>query len=103
KSLVYAGLGAFVGLGLALALIVIFEWTDDRLASPEEIQEILGWDILTVIPSLAGKRRPIDAQRTPALAEACRVLCASLNAAQTIKPFKLLMVTSAVSSEGKST
>jgi capsular polysaccharide biosynthesis protein len=28
-------IGALVGLGLALALIVIFEWMDDRLKSPE--------------------------------------------------------------------
>src|SRR6266849_9729988 len=38
KALVNTGIGALVGLGLALALIVIFEWIDDRLANPEEVQ-----------------------------------------------------------------
>jgi polysaccharide biosynthesis transport protein len=103
KPLLYAGIGALVGLILALALIATFEWIDDRLASPEEVQEILGLDTLAILPRLSRKQRSMDAEKTQALAEESRVLCASLNAAQVIKPFKLVMVTSALAGEGKST
>lgn len=99
----YAGaIGALVGLGLSLALIVIFEWIDDRLTSAEEAQELLGADVLAVIPHLTRKQLDDMPELTPGLAEGCRILCASLNAAQHIKPFKLVMVTSAVADEGKS-
>lgn len=103
RPLVYAGLGALVGLGLALALIVLFEWVDDRLGSPEEVQEISGLDTLTVIPKLSKRERGKNAEEIPTLAEGCRRLCASLNAAQAHKPFKGVMVTSALVDEGKTT
>ncbi len=54
KALENTLIGALVGLGLALALIVIFEWIDDRPKSPEEVQELLGVELLTVFPC----RRP---------------------------------------------
>ena len=54
-----AGLyGALVGLGLSLALIVIFEWIDDRPRNIEEVQRISGMETLAVIPRLPrGYRR----------------------------------------------
>jgi len=103
SSLVDAGIGALVGLGLALALIVIFEWADDRLASSDEVQEILGLETLTIIPRFSSKQRSMHAEKSPVLAEGCRVLCASLNAAQASKRFKLVMVTSALADEGNRT
>ena len=103
KALVNTGIGALVGLGLALALIVIFEWIDDRLASPEEARELLDMETLAIIPLLSRKRRNRPVEETPALAEDCRILCASLIAAQATNPFQLVMVTSALAGEGKST
>lgn len=96
-------IGALVGLGLAIALIVIFEWMDDRLIGPEEVNRLLGIDALTIIPALSRKQRSKNAEETPALAEGCRILCASLNIAQVAHPFKTVMVTSAFAGEGKST
>jgi capsular exopolysaccharide synthesis family protein len=98
-----AMLGALTGLGLALAIIIIFEWIDDRLTSPEEVDTLLGLEALTVIPELSSKQRTKNAEDTPELAEGCRVLCASLNMAQMVRPFKLVMITSAMANEGKST
>jgi len=103
KPLLAGGIGALVGLGLALALIVIFEWVDDRPGSLEEVQEILGLEILTVIPRLSRRHLSKSIEETPALMEGSYKLSASLNAAQSIKPFKLIMVTSALPGEGKST
>lgn len=96
-------IGALVGLGLALAIIVIFEWIDDRLTAPEEVNKLLGVDALTIIPGLSRKQRAKNAEETPELAEGCRILCANLNMAQMLRPFKLVMITSAMAGEGKST
>jgi capsular exopolysaccharide synthesis family protein len=96
-------LAAAAGLGLAIAIIVLFEWIDDRLSSPDEIQGLLRLDLLAVIPGLSRRQRSKKAEETPELAEGCRTLCASLNMAQIQRPFKLLMVTSALAGEGKST
>ncbi|HLZ59793.1 MAG TPA: polysaccharide biosynthesis tyrosine autokinase [Ktedonosporobacter sp.] len=96
-------IGALAGLGLALAVIVIFEWVDDRLTSPDELQKLVALDALTIIPELSAKQRNKNAEETPELAEGCRILCASLNMAQAAYPFKMVMVTSALTGEGKST
>lgn len=98
-----AGIGALVGLGLALALIFLFEWIDDRPTSPEEVQELLGLDTLAIVPRLSSRERQKSTEEIPALAEECRILCASLNTQQAMKPFKLLMITSGLADEGKST
>jgi len=95
-------IGALVGLGLALALIVMFEWIDDRPKSPEEVQELLGVEPLTVFPWLSRRERTKRAEEIPALAEGYRALAADLDLAQKVKPFKLVMVTSALAGEGKS-
>ncbi len=102
KVLVNTIIGALVGLGLALALMVIFEWIDDRPKSSEEVQELLGVKSLTVLPWLSRGQRTKRAEEIPALAERYRLLSADLDVAQSIKPFKLVMVTSALAGEGKS-
>jgi capsular exopolysaccharide synthesis family protein len=103
RPLLDAGIGALVGLGLALALIFLFEWIDDRLAGPEEVQKITGLDTLAVIPELSRKERNKNVDLVPTVSEGCHKLCASLIATQVIKPFKLVMITSALAGEGKST
>jgi polysaccharide biosynthesis transport protein len=102
KTLENTGIGALVGLGLALALIVIFEWIDDRPKRSEEVQELLGAELLTVFPWLSRGERTKRAEEIPALAEGYRLLAADLDLAQKVKPFKLVMVTSALAGEGKS-
>ncbi len=103
KKLMDTAIGALVGLGLALALIVLFEWIDDRLTSLEEVQELLGLEILAIFPRLSKRQLSKKVEERAAFAEGYRMLCASLNVAQKVKPFKLVMVTSALVGEGKST
>lgn len=102
KTLTNTAIGALIGLVLAVALIIIFEWIDDRPSSPEEIQELLGLETLVVLPQLSRKHYVKPIEELPALAEACRRLCAILNVAQRTNPFKLVTVTSALAGEGKS-
>lgn len=98
-------IGALVGLGLALTLIVIFEWIDDLPSSSEEVQELLDMEVLTVIPQTSHHQQlqSKELEEIPTLVEGCQLLCVFLAAEQATRPLKLVMVTSALSGEGKST
>jgi polysaccharide biosynthesis transport protein len=101
KPLQNGGIGALIGLGLAITLVLVFEWVEDRLSGPEEAQELLAMDVLAIIPS--DKKRKSGSGNSVALVERYRRLAAKLNAAQSVTPFKLVLVTSALAGEGKST
>jgi capsular exopolysaccharide synthesis family protein len=99
----YGAIGALVGLGLSIGLVFVFEWFDDRLGGPEEIPQLLGIDTLAIIPQFSRRQRRDMKEEIAGLTEACRMLGASLNTAQAIRPFKSVMVSSALAGEGKST
>jgi len=98
----YAGIGALVGLGLAVGLVIIFEWVDDRLKRPAEVQEVLDLETLALIPKSSRLQQGRKVEDTSVLAEKYRTLCAHVELAQTNKPFKLVMVSSAMAGEGRS-
>src|SRR5436305_2002213 len=95
KPLQDGAIGALIGLGLAVTLILIFEWVGDRLRSSEDAQELLAQEVLTMIPQLPKQRKP-GGKASAALTEKCRILTANLNTIQAIRPFKVVMVTSAL-------
>jgi capsular exopolysaccharide synthesis family protein len=96
-----AAIGAGVGLLLTLLLAMLFEWIGNRATSVEQIQELLGWDVLNVVPRLShGARSPAARQ---VIAEKAHLLGASLELARARKAFKLVLFTSALAGEGKST
>jgi len=64
---------------------------------------LLGTGILAVIPRLSRTQLTKQAEEIPAYAEAYRILSANLNIAHLVMPFKLVMITSSLASEGKST
>jgi capsular exopolysaccharide synthesis family protein len=104
KPLVDAAIGALTGLGLAIALIFLFEWIQNRLRNPEEVQEVLDMEVLAVIPYISRRKdrnKSIEAEE-PGLVEIYRTLCANLNAEKAMRPFKLIMVTSTQVGDGKS-
>lgn len=94
-------LGALTGLGLALGLITVFEWTGDRLISPEEIDGLLKTDTLAIIPEISRRQWAQQQKEQGALAEGCRMLSAAITAAQQIQPFKTVLITSTLAEEGK--
>lgn len=97
------GIAALVGLSLAIALIIVFEWIEDRPRTPKQVQELLAMDILASIPRTTRHQQSSGLEEEQAVVEKYRMLCASLNAVQANWPFKLVMVTSALTGEGKST
>lgn len=96
-----AGIGTVVGLLLAVMLSLLFEWVSNRATSVEQIQELLDAEIMALVPRLPRKTHLSEAWL--ATAEKYHMISASLNLAQVSKPFKVVMFTSALAGEGKST
>lgn len=103
KPALDAGIGALVGLGLAIAMMVIFEGLADRLRSSGEAQELLAAEILMDIPRLSESQLNKKPDEIPVLTGEGHIVCHSLNSAQATTHFKSIMVTSALEHEGKST
>ena len=104
KPLLNAELAALAGLGLAIALIYLLEWIENRPRSPEEVQQAMNAQVLAVIPYVPRRkiRRESVGVEQSSLLESYETLCASVNAEQARRPFKLLLVTSPQAGEGKS-
>jgi len=101
NTLVGVALGLLVGLGL----VVLFEYVDDSIKNPEELRQV--WDIpqLGVIPRFkAGVGVTIaNFNPTDPVFESFRTLRSSIAYASLDTPTRLLMITSSIPSEGKST
>lgn len=106
KLLVNSILGLFSGFIFGFGLAFLFEYIDDTIRNPEELGEV--WDVpkLGVVPKfkLTGERRVIDELATThPISEAYRTIRNGLMYASLDKPLRLIAVSSAVPSEGKST
>jgi capsular exopolysaccharide synthesis family protein len=93
--------GAFFGIGLTF----FFEYLDDRVKTPEEIETRLGLTSLGLIPALAQKGKPVDPlvnNRVPAhFAEAFRALRTKILFSVAEDGHRSIVVTSTGPSEGK--
>lgn len=101
-------LGAFVGLLLGLGIAFLWETLDKRVRTEEEIERRLGLPLLSRLPEPA-RRSEKEARLTmihdpqDAYAEAVRRLRTNLEFANVDRDARVIMVTSAVEREGKST
>jgi capsular exopolysaccharide synthesis family protein len=101
-----AAVGLLLGLLLGLALAFLLERFDRRLREPEDAEEAFGLPIVARIPASRALRRAASWRQLdlpPAEAEAFRMLRANLRYFNAAEPIRSLVVTSAVSGEGKST
>jgi succinoglycan biosynthesis transport protein ExoP len=90
-----------LGLGIGVGLAYLLEKLDDKIRSPEQLEQVTGLSVLGVIP----KVRRIDqelADPRSRLGEAHRSLCTALQFTTENGAPKTLMVTSAAPAEGKS-
>ena len=106
KLVVNLVLGGALGLAFGLGLVFLFEYIDDTIKSPDDLNEV--WDAprLGVIPRFKaeGERRVIDAlPTTHPVAESYRTVRNGLLYASLDKPLNIIAVSSALPSEGKST
>jgi receptor protein-tyrosine kinase len=103
-----AALGAFLGIALGLALAMLAEALDTRIRSVDELADRLGLPLLGTVPSLErGQRRASGvgmlAEPDSAFAEAFRMLRTNLDFANLDRDAKVIMLTSSLEGEGKST
>jgi capsular exopolysaccharide synthesis family protein len=101
-------LGALGGLLLGVCLAFIAEAYDKRVRSPEEIEAALHLPLLGQIPEPPRDRRRADelvmlAEPSSSEAEAFRVLRTNLQFLNADAQSKVIMITSSVAREGKST
>lgn len=100
-----AGFGLVLGLMLGVLLALAFEYLDDTLKSPEDLEKQLGLSVLGVIPLLKAPLTPSKALDDPrsAFSEAYRSVRTALQFATDSGVPRCLLITSATPSEGKST
>lgn len=113
KKLIVLLLGGTLGVFLASFTILILEKRDSSLKTVNEVREIFGYTLLGMIPLLAKKvrSRHQDAQSNIVVrdlpyslaSEMYRMIQANLRLVSSDKVIKSIVVTSAVSKEGKST
>ncbi|HAJ64540.1 MAG TPA: lipopolysaccharide biosynthesis protein [Cyanobacteria bacterium UBA8543] len=108
--------GGTAGTLLGMATIILLEVRDVSLKTLKEVREQFGYTLLATIPLLGKKPRrrtkhqertvpelPVrDTPRSP-ISEAYRMLQANLKFLSSDKPLKVIVVTSSVPKEGKST
>ena len=99
-----------VGLGIGVVAIGVLERLDDGLRSGEQIERLTGRPLVGMIPRLArGKLRQFTPARfaiespTSAYAEALRSAFTAITLSSVDKPPKVILVTSSLPGEGKST
>jgi len=94
-------IGLLIGLAIAFALVFLLESLDRRIKSIEEFEHEYRLAALAAIPQSAFRLRAAE-QRTESL-EPYRILRSALDFAAVARPLDTVMVTSAVSGEGKTT
>ena len=108
--------GSTVATVLGMTTIIILEVRDTSLKTLKEVRDRFGYTLLVIIPSFGKKTRsrvkeqerlipelPVrDTPRAP-ISEAYRMLQANLKFLSSDKPPKVIVVTSSVPKEGKST
>jgi succinoglycan biosynthesis transport protein ExoP len=98
-------LGLLAGLAIGVLLALLFEYLDDTLKAPEDVEQQLGLSVLGVIPKLKAPTTPAAALEDPrsAFAESYRSVRTALQFATDEGVPRCLLVTSSTPSEGKST
>ncbi len=94
RPVLYMTMGVLLALGLAAAAALVADRFDDRFRDEDELTAAVGAPVLARVPRRSADERPVR--------EAYDVLCANLRAADPAGDRRLLLVTSAMASEGKS-
>jgi succinoglycan biosynthesis transport protein ExoP len=107
RPLLNMGIGAATGLFLALAIIFLRDALDTTVHSKEDIERKVGLPVLGMIAKIDDTRdasQPyVDYKPRSPIAETFRKLRTNLEFASVDAPLKLIIVTSALPSEGKTT
>ncbi len=94
--------GLVAGLLLGVLLAVLFEQLDTRVRTPELLTQLLDWPILATIWRASPKEDVINPTGRNANVESYRTLRTNIGFSAIDKPVHTLVVTSAISGDGKS-
>lgn len=115
--------GVIVGLGLGIGVVLLVAYSDTTIHSPDELGD-KGYSVLAAIPAIVSVARPLARKRdvpvtrvagslSPHLiahsdpdspiTESYRSLRTAIQFASLVEPIRILLVTSSVPQEGKST
>jgi capsular exopolysaccharide synthesis family protein len=94
-------LAVLIGTAIGLAGIFLLESIDRRVSDIDDFEEGYGLRALTVVPQKAFRTQAMEA-RSGEL-EPYRILRTALDFARVTRPFRALLVTSAIQGEGKTT
>jgi len=101
RNTVLAGLAS---LGLAIGLVIVFEFFSDTLKTVETVRQRLRIPILGQIPfGRAGDRLPVESDPRSSESEAYRILRTNLAFSAIDAPLRIILLTSPGLGEGKST
>lgn len=102
-------LALFAGLALSTGLAFLRERLDDRMKSRQEVERRLGAPVLAAVPRAASWKRGADAHlvmrmdpKSP-VSEAYRTLGTNIQYLASQQPLKVVMVTSSLGGDGKTT
>jgi len=98
-------LALFLGAAGGVLLAFFAEYMDDTIRTQDDVEKRLGLPFLGVVPGAADKAGPIFMTTDPksALAECFRTIRTGVRLAGVDKPQKVLLVTSSIPNEGKTT
>ncbi|MFK8035750.1 MAG: GumC family protein [Hyphomicrobiales bacterium] len=102
---VYAILGVFAGIGI----VVLFDRLNNTFRSPQQLEQMTGLTVLGTVPLVGSRMKRADVMSqlrnkpNSAMAESVRNLRTSLLYSNVDNPPKVVMFTSSVPREGKST
>jgi polysaccharide biosynthesis transport protein len=94
-------LAVLIGAALGLAGMFLLESVDRRVSDINDFEESYGLRALTVVPQKAFRAQAMQARSGDL--EPYRILRTALDFARVTRPFRALLVTSAVQGEGKTT
>lgn len=107
------GVGLVLALFAAAAAIILAEMLDSSLATGLDVERKLGLPLMASVPMIASVASRADRGRSPvdylidkplsAFAESLRALRTSLSFSAVGRPVKLMLITSSLPGEGKST
>ncbi|MGH2516151.1 MAG: polysaccharide biosynthesis tyrosine autokinase, partial [Ktedonobacterales bacterium] len=98
-----AAIGGVLGLALAIGVVLLLEFLDDRIRTADDIEKISGLATLASVSSRRKRDALLSARDSSRLAESFRILRTNLSFSSLDRPLRTLVVTSAVPGEGKST
>ena len=97
-------LGGLAGLLLAIALVLVVDYLDDTVKTPEDITRRLRLPFLGLVPAVKGEKHPLLSQEVPhEFGEAFRALRTSLVFSSGTEGTRVIGLTSAQPLEGKTT